>query len=223
LHLHPVGETERYRSLDALRGLALFGVLLINLLGDFRVPLIQHMMEFHTDDGRLNHLVDILSAAFVEFKAFTLFSFLFGVGTAIQAERCAARGLPVFRFLLRRFAVLLAVGFCHIVVLWNGDILMLYAVCGFIMIGTLRLSTWTLAMLGLAAILLPNFVPLNRISLRDGLACAGRRSHQRVWIRQLPGDRRLPPQRNLAPDSAAPLERSAAHRGPDVLGRGRLA
>ncbi len=160
LPLQPVGETERYRPIDVLRGLALFGVLLINLLGDFRVSLVQHIMEFHTDTGRLNHLVDILSAAFVEFKALTLFSFLFGVGTAIQAERCAARGLPVYRFLLRRFAILLAVGLGHIVLLWNGDILILYAVCGFILIGALRLSPRALAVLGLAAILLPSFVSL---------------------------------------------------------------
>lgn len=160
LPLQPVGESERYRYLDVLRGLALFGVLLINLLSVFRVSLFQHILEFHTDPGRLDHLVDLLAAAFVEFKAFTLFSFLFGIGTAIQAERCATRGVPATRFLLRRFLVLFGFGLCHMFLLWNGDILLLYAVCGLLMIGTLSLPPRTLAVLGLAAILLPYFVPL---------------------------------------------------------------
>jgi uncharacterized protein len=157
--LQPVAATERYRHVDVLRGLALFGVLLINLLGAFRISLYQHIGEFHSHPGRLNHLVDTLAAAFVEFKAFTLFSFLFGAGTAIQAERCAARGLPASRFLVRRFALLSGMGLCHIVFLWNGDILLLYAVCGLLLIAALPLSPRSLAALGLAAILLPDFVP----------------------------------------------------------------
>jgi uncharacterized protein len=160
LTFQPVGETERYRHLDVLRGLSLFGVLLVNLLTLFRVSLFQHMLEFHTDPGRANHLVDLLVAALVEFKAFTLFSFLFGVGTAIQAERSAARGLPVTGFLLRRFLVLLAIGLCHMFLIWNGDILLLYAVCGLLMVPTLGLPARTLAIFGIAAILLPGFVPL---------------------------------------------------------------
>ncbi len=133
----PVRETERYQFLDVLRGIALFGVLLINLLGMFRVSLFQHILEFHTHPGRLNHLVDLLAAAFVEFKALTLFSFLFGAGVAIQAERSAKRGAPVKGFLLRRFLILLAFGLCHMFLIWNGDILILYAVCGLLMALTL--------------------------------------------------------------------------------------
>ncbi len=157
----PVGETGRYRYLDVLRGIALFGVLLVNLLSAFRVSMFQHFAQFNTHPGRANFLVDSLVATFVEFKALTLFSFLFGVGTAIQSERSAARGVPVTPFLLRRFLVLLAFGLAHMFLLWNGDILLLYAVCGLLLAPTLRLSPRTLAILGLAAILLPSFVSFN--------------------------------------------------------------
>jgi uncharacterized protein len=161
LIFQPVGEIGRYRYLDVLRGMALFGVLLVNLLTGFRISMFQHFAQFHTHPGRANFLMDTLVAAFVEFKAFTLFSFLFGVGTAIQAERSAARGVPVTPFLLRRFLVLMAFGLIHMFLLWNGDILLLYAVCGLLLLPTLRLSTRDLAILGLAAILLPSFVPVN--------------------------------------------------------------
>jgi uncharacterized protein len=160
VHFQPVRETERYQFLDVLRGIALFGVLLINLLGMFRASLFQHILEFHTHPGGLNHLVDLLAAAFVEFKAFTLFSFLFGAGVAIQAERSAKRGAPVKGFLVRRFLILLAFGLCHMFLIWNGDILILYAVCGLLMALTLPLPPRVLGLLGLATILLPNFVSL---------------------------------------------------------------
>jgi uncharacterized protein len=161
LIFQPVGETGRYRYLDVLRGIALFGVLLVNLLTGFRVSMFQHFAQAHTHPGRVNYLVDTLVATFVELKALTLFSFLFGVGIAIQAERSAARGVAVTPFLLRRFLVLLAFGLGHMFLIWNGDILCLYAVCGFLLAPILRLSSRALAILGFAAILLPSFVPLN--------------------------------------------------------------
>ena len=46
--------------MDILRGAALLGVLLVNLLIAFRVPLLQHLVDFHTHPGRLNQIVDLL-------------------------------------------------------------------------------------------------------------------------------------------------------------------
>ena len=78
----PVTGEERYRSLDILRGLALFGVLMVNLT-DFRMPLLGR--DPYT--GMANGIVKTLIRIVLEFKAITIFSFLFGVGMAIQAER----------------------------------------------------------------------------------------------------------------------------------------
>jgi uncharacterized protein len=156
----PVTRAERYLALDVLRGLSLFGVLLVNLLTGFRVSLAQHILTFHTDPGWLNHTVDVLSAGLVEFKAFTLFSFLFGLGVAIQAERAGQRGINATRHLLRRFLVLLALGLCHLLLIFNGDILTLYAVCALLLVPVLRLQTPALALLGAIAIALPDIVPL---------------------------------------------------------------
>jgi uncharacterized protein len=156
----PARETERYEAIDALRGAALFGVLMINLLGDFRISLFQHILEFHTDAGWANRLVDDLAAGLLEFKAFTLFSLLFGVGAAIQAERAAPRGVAVTPFLLRRFTVLLLIGLCHMLLIWNGDILALYGVCGLLLAPMIGLRAGPLAAIGAGLIALPNFVPI---------------------------------------------------------------
>jgi len=148
----PTASDERYLTLDVLRGLALFGVLLINLHTLFRVSLFEHILHFHTESGLWNHVVDILLAGLLETKAVSLFSLMFGVGSAIQAERAAARGVHVGRFLVRRYVVLLAIGLCHLFLIWNGDILALYAVCGLLIVPLIRLPASMLAALGAAVI-----------------------------------------------------------------------
>ena len=134
----PAPASDRYTSLDVMRGAALFGVLMVNLLLAFRCRCSRICGDCRTcrvAGTRGGPAVGRL----LEFKALTLFSFLFGVGTAIQAERAAARGIAVTPFLLRRFAVLAAFGICHIVLIWNGDILTLYAVCGLLLVPLLGL------------------------------------------------------------------------------------
>ena len=152
----PVEAAERYTALDLLRGFALFGVLLINLLYFFRVSLFDHILHFHSHAGRVNHAVDLLATVLVEFKAFDLFALTFGIGVAIQGERAGLRGLRVEAFLVRRFLVLLGFGACHMLLVSNVDILTLYAVCGLVSILLLRLPAAVLAIAGLAAIYLPS-------------------------------------------------------------------
>ena len=154
----PIAGRERYGNLDVLRGMALFGVLLVNLLSDFRVSLSEHILHFHTQPGLANHIVDILAAGLLEFKAITLFSVLFGAGIAIFAERADANGVSPTRFLMRRLAILLIVGLVHILLIWNGDILTLYAICGFLLLPLLRLSVRSLLFSAAVGIAL-SFVP----------------------------------------------------------------
>ena len=154
----PVELAERFSSLDLIRGLALFGVLIINLLYFFRLSLFDHIFQFHSHSGLVNHSIDLALAELVEFKAINLFSLTFGVGVAVQAERAGLRGVRAELFLIRRFSILLLAGACHMVLVANVDILMLYAVCGLILVLFLRLPTALLAVAGIAAIYLPNLI-----------------------------------------------------------------
>ncbi len=155
---HPVAVAERHQVLDLVRGFALFGVLLINLLYFFRLHLFGHILKFHSHAGMLNQAIDLFAKEFVEFKAFDLFALTFGIGTAIQAERALSRKRLPEIFLVRRFLVLLLVGTCHMVLVSNVDILMLYAVCGLCVIPLLRLPAPALATAGLAAIFGPSLL-----------------------------------------------------------------
>ena len=121
-----------------MRGLALYGVLIVNLLTLFRVSLFARMIGDDEPSDALGRFLLNAVGTLMEFKAFTLFSFLFGVGIALQAQRVEGKG-SVPRFLLRRLFVLLIFGLIHLYLIWNGDILTLYAVCGFLLIPLLRL------------------------------------------------------------------------------------
>jgi uncharacterized protein len=155
----PAISTERYRAIDIVRGLALFGVLMVNLLTVFRLPLLQYIGQPHSDSGMADQIVDLLVGGFLEFKALTIFSFLFGVGIAIQVERASSRGVNVRRFLLRRMGWLFVLGTAHLFLIWNGDILALYAVCGLLLLPFLGLQWKALALIGTFAIALPELVP----------------------------------------------------------------
>ncbi len=124
-----VPQKERIVSLDIIRGLALFGILLIN------VAAYQVIVEGGPlpDYSGINGIIDTIINIFIEKKFFSIFSFLFGVGFYIFTSRAEARGdRPRWRF-ARRLLALLLIGIVHIFVFW-GSILAIYAVIGFLLI-----------------------------------------------------------------------------------------
>jgi uncharacterized protein len=154
----PAGAGERVRAIDILRGLALFGVLIVNILSGFRVPLMEHILRPYAGLHGLDRLVELLADFALEFKALTIFSFLFGVGIAVQIERAAARHVPARHFLLRRLAWLLVLGTMHLSLIWNGDILTLYAICALLLLALVGLPSPIILAMGAALIVLPEFV-----------------------------------------------------------------
>ncbi len=173
----PIQPSERIVTLDAVRGIALLGVLLVNAQTGFRLSLFEHILKFHSHRDFANRLVDVLIAGLVEFKAIALFTLMFGMGIAVQAERAATRSLHSTRFLARRFVVLLAIGIVHMFLIWNGDILVLYAICGLLITPLLRLPVAVLVILGIAALVNPFELPFgglgyNREVLRAHAALA---------------------------------------------------
>jgi uncharacterized protein len=155
----PASLNERVRIIDIIRGLALFGVLIVNILSDFRVPLLEHILRPFAESGGADRVVQLLTAGALEFKALTIFSFLFGVGIAIQMERAATRNVNVRSFMLRRLSWLFVLGTAHLFLVWNGDILTLYAVCGLLLLPLVALPAPVLFLIGTALIVLQELVP----------------------------------------------------------------
>ena len=121
--------SERIELLDALRGLALFGILLANIRYWAGWTFLDEQGKIALA-GTSAPLVDFLHTALIDGKFYTIFSLLFGIGFALQLSRLEARSDRATAIYVRRMLVLLAIGLTHLLLIWVGDILSLYASCG---------------------------------------------------------------------------------------------
>ena len=137
----PVRPADRVDSIDVVRGVALYGVMAINLLTSFRASIFQQFLPRVAAPGAADRMTDAIAYYGLDMKAFSLFSFLFGVGLAIQYERLSRHGSPLY-WLSRRLAVLLVFGLIHILFIWNGDVLTEYALAGFVVLPLLMTRVW---------------------------------------------------------------------------------
>ncbi|MBM3262571.1 MAG: DUF418 domain-containing protein [candidate division Zixibacteria bacterium] len=126
----PTAPAERMVELDTLRGFAVFGILVVNMAYFYNpfYPVPTHL-EQGTDT--IDRIVKWGLLFFAAGKFYTLFSFLFGLGMALQMTRAQASGVPFITRYMRRLCILFLIGAAHIAFFWAGDILTAYAVLGF--------------------------------------------------------------------------------------------
>lgn len=141
----PVAPDQRFQGLDALRGVALFGILLANLLVFAGVVYLDEATRDAMPMPKVDAATRWMQLVFIEGKFYGIFSLLFGIGAAMQLGdgRDPARA----RQFRRRMLVLAAIGLMHSV-LWHGDILLFYAVLGFMLPAAARMSQPRLLRLG---------------------------------------------------------------------------
>lgn len=131
--LGPIGGDERIEFVDALRGFALFGILLVNMAW-FAQPLAIEFVDLPRDLPRHDRLAEMGIEFLAEGKFYSIFSMLFGFGMAIQMGRAQARGRSFVRNYVFRLLALLLIAAAHITLLWFGDILHAYALLGFVLL-----------------------------------------------------------------------------------------
>jgi uncharacterized protein len=128
--LGPVESTERVATIDIIRGLALFGILAANMRG-FAGPAITYFQPHLLWPALHDRIAQAFIDAFIQGKFITIFAFLFGAGFAIQLERAAQRGSRFNWIYTRRLLVLMLFGLIHGLLIWFGDILLIYGFVGF--------------------------------------------------------------------------------------------
>ena len=128
----PVAETERIDLIDVLRGFALLGILAANM-PLYSHPLLVSGTGMPRGNSPLDGVADFVVAWLATGKFYPLFSVLFGLGVSIQLERAAARGVDFKRYFVRRMLILLGLGVAHALLVWNGDILVVYALVGLLL------------------------------------------------------------------------------------------
>jgi uncharacterized protein len=149
----PINPSERIDAIDVLRGLALLGVVAINVVTEFRVSIFEQFLSHTRPASPIDSTVETILTLAVEMKALALFSLLFGAGLAIQFERLANSERRT-SLLVRRLAVLLVFGLLHLCLIWNGDILTEYALAGLIVLPFLFGPRWLLAVAALVLLVL---------------------------------------------------------------------
>lgn len=131
--MQAVPTKERIQILDVIRGLAVFGILLVNMRF-FSASLQTIQWRISLWPERWNVLTDTLIDVFVTGRFLSVFALLFGYGMMMMRERAEAAGRPFVRIYARRLAALALFGLIHGLFIWFGDILFHYAVVGFVLL-----------------------------------------------------------------------------------------
>ena len=144
----PVSQAERIESIDVLRGVAMLGILVMNVQ-TFAMPQAAYFNPTaYGDLTGANRYVWIAGRMLADQKFMTIFSILFGAGIVLMTGRAEARG-DARRVHYRRMRWLMVIGLLHGHLLWWGDILFHYAVCGMLVYPLRRQSPRRLFALGM--------------------------------------------------------------------------
>ena len=127
----------RIESLDIMRGFALLGIFIANMLM-FHTPYLY--LDPYTwfssySDEITFRWIDI----FVQGSFYPIFAFLFGYGINMQYEKSLERKKPFAPMMVKRLSILLVIGLLHALFVWSGDVLFTYAIMGFLLILFVRI------------------------------------------------------------------------------------
>ena len=126
----PVEGKKRYIILDALRGFALLGICLANYPEFSLYSFLENQAKENLPTIEVDNVAQWFLYIFIDGKFYTIFSLLFGIGFSIILENNRQRGANGITIFYRRMFFLFLIGFAHLIFIWSGDILMLYAIVG---------------------------------------------------------------------------------------------
>jgi uncharacterized protein len=150
--LSPVSQRDRVETLDVLRGFALLGILAMNVRA-MAAPMTAYLYPYHPFDYAGASRVGYLFTSVVfDLKMMGLFSMLFGAGALLYSAKTTTDATPPRALWFRRMGWLLGIGLIHAYLIWDGDILVSYALCGMLVLWWVR--RWPAAGLAAAAVAL---------------------------------------------------------------------
>ena len=154
----PVTEPERYQALDLLRGCAVLGILVMNIQS-FAMPFAAYFNPTALGDrGTTDFAIWTMAHFLFDQKFMTIFSLLFGAGVLLMTTKAAQRGAPPAALHYRRMVWLLLFGLIHAYLIWYGDILVLYAVCGLFVYLFRKRSPRALLIVGLIVVSIASLI-----------------------------------------------------------------
>jgi uncharacterized protein len=142
----PVAAGDRIETLDVLRGFGLLGILAMNIRA-MATPMSSYMYPYGLFEYEgANRAAFLFTSVVFDLKMMGLFSMLFGVGVLLYSAKTTEKGRPPRGLWFRRMFWLLVIGLVHAYLIWGGDILVPYALCGILVLWWVRrLPAWALA------------------------------------------------------------------------------
>ena len=151
----PVTGADRFVSIDMLRGVAILGILVMNIYA-FAMPFVAYMNPLAMGGTEPHNLGTwFFTHFFFDQKFLSIFAMLFGAGLVLMTERAEARGAKPARSYYRRQFWLLVIGAVHAYLIWFGDILFSYAAIGMLAYLFRRRTPRTLVIVACFLIALP--------------------------------------------------------------------
>jgi uncharacterized protein len=170
----PVLPSQRVESIDVLRGVAVLGILLLNMQS-FAMPGSAYMNPTSYGDlSGANYWVWYGSRLLGDQKFLSIFSMLFGAGIVLMSSRIESRGLSSAGVHYRRMGWLILFGLLHAHLLWYGDILYSYGLCGLVAYLFRRLRPAWLIVIGLIALSIPCVINFGLYGLFNAIPEEGR-------------------------------------------------
>ncbi|RLQ97239.1 DUF418 domain-containing protein [Falsibacillus albus] len=154
--MRPMQSHERLLSIDIIRGIALLGIFMVNIIS-FHSPVL-YMNPFEWWDQRSDLGSYVSDDIFIEGSFYPIFAFLFGFGMVMIQQRTRSMGDSSFKISARRLLILLGFGIIHAVFIWYGDILIIYALLGLLLLTVLSMTGKKLVLFGMTLFLIPNLL-----------------------------------------------------------------
>ena len=179
----PVSATQRVETLDVLRGFALLGILVMNIRA-MAAPFSAYMYPYALFEYTgSNRAAFIFSSVFFDLKMMGLFSMLFGAGVLLYAAKPTASGQPPRALWFRRMFWLLIIGLLHAYLIWEGDILVPYALCGLLVLWWVRRFSARALLGGAVAVLIVGAaLNIGHGLAWDGMSEADRAQELQLWM-----------------------------------------
>ncbi len=208
----PVAAGERIETLDVLRGFALLGILTMNVRA-MAAPFGAYMYPYALFDFTgANRDAYIFTSVVFDLKMMGLFSMLFGAGVLLYAGKTTDSGRPPRGLWFKRMFWLLVIGLVHAYLIWDGDILVPYALCGILLLWWVRrFSAGVLLAASIVWLAIGALLSIGHGMSWDAMSEADRLSELEMWM----------PNRDQVNEQLARMRGSygdvVAHRAPFVL------
>lgn len=138
--LQPIQKQDRIVVADALRGIALFAIFIANVPFAENANAIYRARDFVFSTPGTDRLLNAIFHLLIDKKFVAVFSILFGFGFYVQLKRAEDSGVHFRRYFLIRMLLLLTIACLHAYLLWFGDIIRVYAICGIFLLLVYRWS-----------------------------------------------------------------------------------